>query len=373
MVTRARPRATARRPRFGLCSDPMALPTPLARRAAALLAAFVLALAASPSRADDAPPEDEADARDFLASIRQPEELQVFLDATIEALLASDAALRRQNLRVSIIDLPNVGAPELAHHNGDSPVYPASVVKFVYLMAAYAWRDEGRIEIDPAFDRQLDAMIHVSSNRATQRVVRRLTDTEAGARLDTEGYADFRERRHRVKRWLEGLGIEGLHTVHPTYDGGGDLHGRDLQFLQDKSVPGSLPDQKGPYFNRQAMTANETARLLALLAEDLALSPESSAEVRERMRRDPRKQRYLFHRVAGGADLRADLEVFSKTGTWGPIFADAGIVRHRWGHQLVVAVFIEGKPAYRGPFIAELTRRAIARVLPAPRTASVEE
>ncbi|MDJ0847153.1 MAG: serine hydrolase [Myxococcota bacterium] len=350
----------------------MAIPIPLARRAAALFALCVLLVSHQASRAD-APEEEEADPRGFLETIRQPEELQVFLDATIEQLLASDAALRRQNVRVSIIDLPNVGAPELAHWNGDSPVYPASVVKFVYLMAAYAWRDEGKLEIDPAFDRQLDAMIYVSSNRATQRVVRRLTGTEAGERLDAEGYADFRERRHRVKRWLQGLGIEGLHAVHPTYDGGGDLHGRDLQFLKDKTVPGCLPNQKGPYFNRQAMTANDTARLLALLAEDLALSPESSAEVRERMRRDPRKQRYLFHRVAGGADLRPDLEVFSKTGTWGPIFADAGIVRHWSGHQLVVAVFIEGKPAYRGPFIAELTRRSIARVLPAPRTASVEE
>ena len=178
----------------------------------------------------------------------------------------------------------------LAHRNGDSPVYPASVPKFVYLMAAYAWRDQGRLEIDPAFERVLRQMIYVSSNRATQHVVRRLTETEAGPRLAPEPYAAFRERRHRVKHWLQELGIEDLHTVHPTYDGGGDLYGRDLQFLEDPTVPGSLPDQKGPYCNRQAMTANATARLLALLATDLALSPESSAEVREQMRRDPRRQ-----------------------------------------------------------------------------------
>ena len=60
---------------------------------------------------------------------------------------------------------------------------------------------------------------------------------------------------------------------------------------------------------------------------------------------------------------RAEVETYSKTGTWGPIFADAGIVRHRSGHQLVMVVFIEGRPAYRGSFIAELTRRAVDRLL----------
>ncbi len=334
---------------------------------AALLATLFLCAPWAALRADEMPaPEADPDA--LLESIQPSEELQAFLDATIEDLLAGDAALRKQTLRVTLIDLPapSAAAPSLAHRGGDSPVYPASVVKFVYLMAAYAWRDQGRLEIDPAFERVLRQMIYVSSNRATQRVLRRLTETQAGPRLEPKAYAAFRERRHRVKQWLQELGIEDLHAVHPTYDGGGDLYGRDLQFLEDPTVPGSLPDQKGPYRNRQAMTANATARLLALLASDRALSLASSAEVREQMRRDPRRQRYLMRRIAGGADLRPDLEVYSKTGTWGPIFADAGIVRHASGHQLVVVVFAEGRPAYRGSFIAKLTRRAVRRLLPKP-------
>jgi beta-lactamase class A len=342
---------------------------------AALAAAPLLCVPRVAPRAADAPP-GAPDSGEFLTSIRGSEGLQAFLDGAVEELLADDPALRKQALRVALIDLPAGSAdggaagraPELAHWSGDSPVYPASVVKFVYLMAAFAWRDRGLLEIDAELDRQLRAMTYASSNRASQQVLWRLTDTEAGPRLSPEEYADFRERRLRVKRWLQELGIDDLHTVHPNYDGGGDLYGRDLQFLEDPSVAGSLPNQTGEYRNRQAMTANGTARLLALLASDLALSPESSAEVRRRMRRDPRKQRYLERRIAGGADLRPDLEVYAKTGTWGPIFADTGIVRHASGHQLVVVVFIEGRPAYRGSFIAELTRRAVRRLLPAPGT-----
>ena len=334
---------------------------------AALLAALLLAAPWASARADEMPA-PEAAPHALLESIQPSDELQAFLDTAIEELLAGDAALREQTLRVAVIDLPAGAAPRLAQRNGDSPVYPASVVKLVYLMAAYAWRDQGQLEIDPAFARLLRQMIYASSNHATQIVLRRLTGTQAGPRLEPEAYDAFRQRRLRVKHWLQDLGIDDLHTVHPTYDGGGDLYGRDLQFLEDPNVEGSLPDQTGPYHNRQAMTASGTARLLALLATDQALSPESSAEVREQMRRDPRRQHYLMQRIAGGADLRPDLEVYSKTGTWGPIFADAGIVRHASGHQLVVVVFLEGHPAYRGPFIASLTRRAVRRLLPEPKT-----
>ena len=77
----------------------------------------------------------------------------------------------------------------------------------------------------------------------------------------------------------------------------------------------------------------------------------------------PRRQRHLLQRIAGGADLRPDLEVYPKTGTWGPLFGDAGIVRCASEHRLVAVAFVEGRPAYRGPFIARLTRRAVRRLL----------
>ena len=185
---------------------------------AALLAALPVCVSQAAPRADDPPPEG-TDSGVFLTSIQGSEGLQAFLDGAVEDLLAGDPALRTQALRVALIDLPAgsaVGsAPDLAHWNGDSPVYPASVVKFVYLMAAYAWRDRGLLEIDPALDRQLRDMTYASSNRASQHVLRRLTETEAGPRLGPEEYASFRERRLRVKRWLQELGIGDLHTVHP--------------------------------------------------------------------------------------------------------------------------------------------------------------
>jgi hypothetical protein len=112
------------------------------------------------------------------------------------------------------------------------------------------------------------------------------------------------------------------------------------------------------------MTATGTAKLLALLATDRALTPADSAVVRLRMRRDPTEQRHLAARIAGGAARLGGLETYAKSGTWVPVYADAGIVRHvESGRQMVIVVFTEASPAYRGEFIADLTARSAEHLL----------
>ena len=302
-------------------------------------------------------------ARDFLASVEQDAGLQEFLEDKVQRLLARDARARKADLGIALMELQPGRAPLLAHWNGDTPIYPASVVKFVYLMAAYAWEEQGKLRIEGSLDRQLTSMIYNSSNTATQQVFRTLTRTEPGPALTGEEYAEFRTRRIAVKRWLEGLGVTGIHSIHPTYNGGGDLFGRDLQLLQDASVKGGISNTSGTLVNRQAMSAVGTAKLLALLASDLGISPKSAAEIRRRMQRNPAKQPYQRHRIAGGAVETSGVEVYSKTGTWGPIFADAGIIHGPSGRQLVLVVFIDSTPAYRGSFIAELARACTSALL----------
>jgi beta-lactamase class A len=300
---------------------------------------------------------------DYLASIRPSPMLQEFLDRTVDELEAADPKLRQTDVRIALLDLSHGEPPQLAQRRGESPIYPASVVKLVYLMAAYAWQESGMRRIDPEMDELLTQMIHDSSNQATREVFARLTQTEPGPELPPDGYRVFRERRRGVVRWLETLGITDLHCVNPTYDGDGDLFGRDKQFLADRSVAGGLPKRDGEFANRNAMTAVGTAKLLALLATDRALTPEDSALVRRRMRRDPVEQPHLIHRIAGGASRLPGLEVYSKSGTWGPIYADAGIVHQASGRELVLVVFTAGHPAYRGDFIADLTQRCAQHLL----------
>lgn len=321
------------------------------------LGVLLLAAACSPAFGEGPPP--AAAAREYLARVRPSPTLQSLLDRTVDALEAGDARLRAADVRIAVIDLADAAGPALAQRRGDRPMYPASVIKFVYLMAAYAFQERGDLRIDPELDGLLGHMIFESSNRATQGVFARLTDTTQGPPLDGAAYATFRDRRLIVNRWLESLGVRGLHCVNPTYDGGSDLFGRDRQFIADRSV--AVDVRAGDAPNRNMMTAVGTAELLALLATDRALTPEDSATVRRRMRRDPKVQRHLAARIAGGAS-RLGYEAYAKSGTWGPIYADAGIVRSPSGREMVIAVFTEDSPAYRGDFIAELTAR-LARTL----------
>jgi beta-lactamase class A len=305
-----------------------------------------------------------AEARDWINTTRESKPLQAFLDQTIKALLKKDRRARKARIGVAVLNLPKDGPPQLAHWGGDELIYPASVVKFVYLMAAYDLLERGKLVIDKKLDRQLTAMIYHSSNTATQKVFRRVTGTSAGAELSEEDYQAFKKRRLAIRDWLQEMGIIGVHSIHPTYNGGGDLYGRDVQLLKDASVKGGIANRE--FANRQAMTATGTAKLLALLATDRALSPENSAKVRKRMQRDPKKQPYQRRRIAGGAMRTKGVEVYSKTVTWGPIYADAGIVHGAAGRQFTLAVYIDATPAYRGNFIAELSKRVTRHLLGKP-------
>lgn len=301
-------------------------------------------------------------AQSFLAAVQPSPTLQRVLNEAVTSIGRTDTKWLRSQPRIAVLDLSDPKNPKLAEVRGRESVYPASVVKFVYLMAAYAWQEQGRLRIDDSLDLQLKEMIRESSNQATRQVFARLTQTEPGPELPTKEYAEFRERRMSVKRWLESLGVQGLHAVNPTYDGGGDLFGRDQQFLRDASVQGGLASTQGGYSNRQAMTAVATVELLALLATNHALTPEDSTAVRVRMKRSLAEQPHLVHRITGGAASFAGSQVSAKSGTWGPIYADAGLVRSASGAEFAIAVFTDSTPPYRGEAIAELTRLIAAHL-----------
>src|SRR5262249_14730043 len=112
----------------------------------------------------------ESSARDYLASIRPSPELQAVLDRNMAELLRGDAKLRQSEVRVALLDLSRGDAPRLAQRDGEVPIYPASVIKFVYLMAAYAWQEQAKLQIDAVLDDLLTHMIRESSNQATQGV-----------------------------------------------------------------------------------------------------------------------------------------------------------------------------------------------------------
>src|SRR5215813_8786760 len=83
----------------------------------------------------------------------------------------ADKKLEEKQLSITLIDLRDSQHPVTASFRGNERVYPASVVKLFYLVAAQRWLEDKKIEETPELTRALRDMIVDSSNEATQYVV----------------------------------------------------------------------------------------------------------------------------------------------------------------------------------------------------------
>src|SRR5690242_21891014 len=95
----------------------------------------------------------------------------------------ADKKLQENELSITLIDLRDSAHPVTASFHGNERVYPASVVKLFYLVAAHRWLEDKKIEQTPELTRALKDMIVDSSNEATQYVVDVLTHTTGGYEL----------------------------------------------------------------------------------------------------------------------------------------------------------------------------------------------
>ena len=95
----------------------------------------------------------------------------------------ADKKLREDQLSITLIDMRDPQRPVTASFRGNERVYPASVVKLFYLVAAHRWLEDKKIQQTPELTRALRDMIVDSSNEATQYVVDVLTQTTSGYEL----------------------------------------------------------------------------------------------------------------------------------------------------------------------------------------------
>src|SRR5271156_3668826 len=96
-------------------------------------------------------------------------DLKNLVDKAVAVAVKKFAAqkLLADELAVTLVDLRDLKNPGWADHRGDAPVYPASVVKLFYLVAAHRWMEDGKISDTPELRRALRDMIVDSSNEAT--------------------------------------------------------------------------------------------------------------------------------------------------------------------------------------------------------------
>src|SRR6185437_85875 len=92
----------------------------------------------------------------FSATAQQTS-LQDLVDRAAKTTLErfADKKLQQDQLSITLIDLRDPKRPVTASFRGNERIYPASVVKLFYLVAAHRWLEDKKIEQTPELTRAI--------------------------------------------------------------------------------------------------------------------------------------------------------------------------------------------------------------------------
>lgn len=203
-----------------------------------------------------------------------PQSLQSLVDEAARKTLEkfADKKLEEKQLSITLIDLRDPEHPAQASFRGNERIYPASVVKLFYLVAAHRWLEDKKIADTPELRRALKDMIVDSSNEATQYIVDVVTHTTAGYELAPGEMKTWQDKRNAVNRYLSSVGYTNINVNQKTFCE--DAYGRERA-------------SRGPNGeNRNKLTTDATARLLMEIVTGKAVTSGRSAQMTELLKRD---------------------------------------------------------------------------------------
>jgi beta-lactamase class A len=206
--------------------------------------------------------------------LRTAANLQDLVNAAAHAALAkfAEQKLTESQLSITLIDLREPQHPVTASFRGNERVYPASVVKLFYLVAVHRWLEDKKIQQTDELTRAVRDMIVDSSNEATQYVVDVLTQTTGGFELPPQEMEQWQYKRNAVNRYYTSLGFTNINVNQKTFCE--DAYGRERV-------------SRGPNGeNRNKLTTDATARLLAEIVTGRAVNQARSAQMMELLKRD---------------------------------------------------------------------------------------
>lgn len=245
-------------------------------------------------------------------------------------------------------------------YRGVERIYPASVVKLFYLVAAQEWLEKEMIPPSAELDRAMRDMIVDSSNDATSLVVDVLSGTTSGPELPAGPFETWIYQRNIVNRYFQTFDwpeFEGINVNQKTWCDG--AYGRERLFLGEH------------YTNRNMLTTNATARLLHSMIGGVAVSSRRSQAMMALMQRsldptelaaDPENQ------VTGflGAGLPLTARLWSKAGWTSQVRHDAAYIEIPGQRPYLLVVFTEGKAQSKNeailPFVSQQIAAAVAEL-----------
>lgn len=261
----------------------------------------------------------------------QSESLQRIVDDAAQKTLEQFAAksLKPEELAITVVDLKEREKPAQASFHGNQQIYPASVIKLFYLVAAHQALEEKRIQETEELRRAMHDMIVDSLNEATGYIVDLVTETTSGPELPQKEIETWFDKRNAVNRYFTSLGYTNINVNKKPWCEG--PYGRETQATK-------LFTPK-----RNALTTDATARLMTEIVTGKAVSPKHCEEMMAILKRDP------FGKGSGSSDDQAHAytgssvpkgtKLWSKAGWTSEVRHDAAYVELPNGAKFVVVVF----------------------------------
>ena len=265
-------------------------------------------------------------------NLETSDKLQSILRASHEETLRSYPAT---DIAATFIDLRDPNALSWANVRGDEQIYPASVVKMLYMTALERQLEDGKITDSKELERGLHDMIVDSSNEATQYILDVITGTSSGAELPSNEFAKWQFKRNAVNRFFSAMGYANINANQKTFCE--DAYGIEQQ---SRNYQGQ---------NRNMLTTNAVARLLTEIVLGRMNTPERTKQMMDLMHRDP------FSPDKGDQDDQAhgftgrmlidrkmtDARLWSKAGWTSKSRHDAAYIETADGLKFVLVIFTE--------------------------------
>lgn len=271
-------------------------------------------------------------------------DLQSIVDAAVKHALAQFAAkgFKATDVAATVIDLGDTAKWKIADVRGEARIYPASVSKMFYMAALERQLEDKKVKLTPELERGERDMIVDSSNEATQYVLDVITDTSSGAEKPKKEFDAWQFKRNRVNRWFAAMGYTNININQKTFCE--DAYGIERQSR-------NFPIEAA---NRNMLTTNATARLMAEIVTGNIATPERTAKMMNLMKRDPWGKSADADDQNNGftgkyfidKDVR-NIKLWSKAGWTSKTRHDVAYVETADGLRFVIAVYTENHAAER--------------------------
>lgn len=280
--------------------------------------------------------------KDYSAPVMERSaKLQAILSAAVNDVMAT-YKIKPEEIGATLIDLREPDKLLMAEVNGENRLYTASVVKMFYMAALERQLEDGKVVMTKELERGLHDMIVDSSNEATQYILDVLTDTSSGAELPQKEFEKWQYKRNRVNRFFSSLGYQNINVNQKTFCE--DAYGIEQQSRAYKGQ------------NRNMLTTNATARLLAEIALRRFVNEKRSEAMLSLMSRDwskpstdPDNQAVGFTGKALIDNNVVGTKLWSKAGWTSKSRHDAAYVETTDGLKFVIVVFTENHANERDP------------------------